>query len=99
MRNKLIELIRNTPPMPCIKNGRANGKTIQTIQNMVDHLIKNGVVILTHGKWEKVKYIEGCLNSYQHTCGCCGKSYFDNNVNDYPFCPFCGAKMDGDENE
>ena len=54
------------------------------------------VVEVERGEWEKVKYIEGCLNPYKHTCGCCGKSYFDNNSNNYPFCPLCGAKMDGE---
>ena len=56
------------------------------------------VVEVKHGEWEEVKYIEGCLNSYKHTCSYCGKSYFDNNSNNYPFCPLCGAKMDGVSN-
>jgi hypothetical protein len=59
-----------------------------------DYKRKEDVVEVVHGCWEEVKYIEGCLNPYKHTCSRCGKSYFDNNSNNYPFCPLCGAKMD-----
>lgn len=52
-----------------------------------------------HGKWEKLKYLGNCINPCQHTCGVCGKSYFDDNHNNYPFCPLCGAKMDGGKQE
>lgn len=56
---------------------------------------KADFVEVKHGKWEKLKYLGNCINPCQHTCGVCGKSYFDDNHNNYPFCPLCGAKMDG----
>ena len=45
-RDKLIELIISTPRLECTHNGRANGKTFQTAQNMADHLIANNVIVL-----------------------------------------------------
>jgi hypothetical protein len=45
-RDKLIELIISTPQLECTHNGRANGKTFQTAQNMADHLIANNVFVL-----------------------------------------------------
>mgnify|MGYP003289866739 CR=1 FL=1 len=45
-REKLIELIVSTPKLECTHNGRANGKTFQTAQNMADHLIANNVIVL-----------------------------------------------------
>lgn len=69
-----------------------------TLQSIIEDMPTADVAEVKHGEWEEVKYIEGCLNSYKHTCSCCGKSYFDNNSNNYPFCPLCGAKMDGVSN-
>lgn len=52
------------------------------------------------GEWEKVRYINGCIAPYQHTCSVCKKSYFDVWAkNRYPFCPNCGARMSGGKNE
>lgn len=45
-RDKLIELIISTPQLECTHNGRANGKTFQTAQNMADHLVANNVIVL-----------------------------------------------------
>ncbi len=44
-RDRLIELIINAPKLDCIKGGRANGKTYQTVQNIADHLLANGVIV------------------------------------------------------
>ena len=42
---RLTELIMNTPKIPVIINGRAQGRTYQTARNMADHLIANGVIV------------------------------------------------------
>ena len=52
-----------------------------------------GVVEVVHGEWEQVRQLNVAVNPYQHTCGICGKSYFDHNKSNYPYCPNCGAKM------
>lgn len=43
---RMIELIMNTPKIPVIINGRAQGRTYQTARNMAEHLIANGVIVL-----------------------------------------------------
>ncbi len=54
------------------------------------------VVEVKHGYWKDVKKHLVAGNPYQHTCGICGKSYFDHNIFNHPYCPNCGAKMDGE---
>lgn len=67
------------------------------IYNAIKSAPTADVVEVRHGEWGKIRYLEGCVNNYQHTCNACGKSYFDNNANfNYPYCPNCGAKMDGE---
>lgn len=57
------------------------------------------VAEVKHGEWLAVIKYESLINPYQHTCDRCCKSYFDRNTFDYPYCPNCGAKMDGKENK
>lgn len=45
MRDRLIELLMNTPKLPITIGGRANGKTYQTASNIADYLLANGVVV------------------------------------------------------
>ena len=56
-------------------------------------------VKVKRGKWEKIKKLSVATNPYKHTCGLCGKSYFDHNKFNYPYCPNCGADMRGDKND
>ena len=53
------------------------------------------VVKVQHGEWEPIVDLKTSKYRYQHTCGACGKSIFDDNKFNYPHCPNCGAKMDG----
>ena len=46
MRDRLIELILNTPVLKFPSGSRAQGKTYQTAQNVADHLLANGVIVL-----------------------------------------------------
>lgn len=46
MRDRLIKLILNTPVLKFPSGSRAQGKTYQTAQNLADHLLANGVVVL-----------------------------------------------------
>lgn len=45
MRDRLIELILNTPVLKFPSGSRAQGKTYQTAQNVADHLLANGVIV------------------------------------------------------
>lgn len=42
---RLTELIMNTPKIPVMMNGRAQGRTYQTARNIADHLLANGVIV------------------------------------------------------
>jgi hypothetical protein len=44
-RERLTELIMNTPEIPVTINGRAQGRTYQTARNIADHLLSNGVIV------------------------------------------------------
>ena len=41
-RQRLTELILNTPKIPFTINGRAQGRTYQTARNIADHILANG---------------------------------------------------------
>lgn len=78
------------------------------IQSILDYRLYKGIAIsqpaadvveVRHGEWERVRKLNVAVNPYQHTCGLCGKSYFDHNKFNYPFCPHCGAEMDGERKE
>lgn len=45
-RERLTELIMNTPKIPVMMNGRAQGRTYQTARNIADHLLANGVIVV-----------------------------------------------------
>ena len=52
------------------------------------------VVEVRRGKWQPCyedwrKQIEG------DECSACGFQHYGTNIRDYPFCPNCGARMDG----
>lgn len=63
MRNKLIGLIRNAPTIEYKKGGRSNEKTFQmiignTIENVVGHLLENGVTVPLYSVGDKVWYCD-----------------------------------------
>ena len=48
-----------------------------------------------HGKWT----VEGCepgLSYYEHTCTACKEKIATHTGKTLPYCPKCGAKMDGE---
>lgn len=56
------------------------------------------VAEVRHGKWQPCyedwrKQIEG------DECSACGFQHYGTNIRDYPYCPNCGARMDGDTND
>lgn len=54
-RQRLTELILNTPKIPATINGRAQGKTYQTARNIADHLLANGVMCIDTNTVDVVK--------------------------------------------
>lgn len=67
MRDRLIELIINAPKLDCIKGGRANGKTYQTVQNIADYLLANGVIVPPCNVGDMVYYVS-FGNVYKGKC-------------------------------
>ena len=54
-----------------------------------------------HGEWksELIAYKDGSYG-YTHTCNICGFNYYyEDKVSNFTYCPNCGAKMDGGDNE
>lgn len=56
-RERLTELIMNTPKIPVEINGRAQGRTYQTARNIADHLLANGVIVPPCKVGDKVYYL------------------------------------------
>ncbi len=62
-----------------------------SIQRIIDSIPADDVRPKRHGHWEYSK------NIYVHSCKCSAcQSYFET---DTPYCPKCGAKMDGKDGD
>ena len=71
MRDRLIELILNTPVLKFPSGSREQGKTYQTAQNVADHLLANGVIVPPCKVGDTVYEI----NRYDfESCKRCGKN-------------------------
>ena len=46
MKEKLIDLIKSAPKLEFHSGSRAQGRTYQTAQNLAEHLLANGVVVI-----------------------------------------------------
>ena len=57
MKERLIELLRNIPPMEITVGGRANGKTYKTMGHIADYLLANGVFVPTLNCGDRVWFI------------------------------------------
>lgn len=52
------------------------------------------VAPVVHGRWAAKGYVCG---ESEFECSVCHKSEWRTTISQFKFCPFCGAKMDGDE--
>ena len=71
-------------------------KTAHEIANIVKYAPTEGVAPVVHAKW--------ILNSFpgsgEYVCSNCRRlEYFPSSVakDEYKYCPYCGAKMEGEE--
>ena len=90
-RDKLIGLFQTAEDM------RKEGGTIE---DRVDFLLANGVQTVNHGHWETISDSD---LSKTVMCSVCNKMFYFTkkgqlNIDMLPYCPNCGAKMDGDNN-
>ena len=101
VREKLVELLQdqNNPVWRWFPNNMA-------MMQLADYLIESGVTVV-HGRWEFGKDLPDSFgsinkNKYHLYCSECRNQAFNKTVDndpdfdvDTPFCPWCGAKMDG----
>ena len=94
VREKMVELLRNSPHLDTIKGYKGNDCTFE---QGADWLIANGVTVQEHGYWETVVEVKDntvCGNGVKiahKRCSCCknpAKNFDDD------FCGHCGAKLD-----
>ena len=59
----------------------------------IDQIKRVDAVEVVHGRWigEKGGYM------WRENCSVCGNPVY-NKIKSYNYCPYCGAKMDGDGN-
>lgn len=91
MRNRLIKLLDNRIAAEFIQD---------TNRAIADYLIENGAVLQNGGKWNTV--IKNGVGWWK-ACSICGAAWPLNSrthvCEETPYCPHCGAKMDGGEND
>ena len=65
------------------------GDAIETAEDIQSADVRKNI----HARWKNTA-IGNWACSY-----CCGESYYGGSINDYKFCPFCGADMRGENND
>ena len=77
-------------------------ETIEAMIDVVGAVEASDVQPVKHGYWEEVTDYGGWGDTH-YRCSVCGEEWYledgkpkDNNMN---FCPRCGARMDGEQNE
>lgn len=62
---------------------------------MIESLPAADVAPVRHGLWRKGGYVCG---ETEWQCSACGETEWRTSIDRLKYCPFCGAKMDGDGN-
>lgn len=94
--DKLYELIRTNDYKLATRNGSIDyGMFTVGIKQAINEQPTADVAEVRHGKWQPCyedwrKQIEG------DECSACGFQHYGTNIRDYPFCPNCGERMDGE---
>ena len=94
VREKLVELLRNSPHLDIVKGYKGNDCTFE---QGADWLIANGVTVQECGHWVS---LTECANAGVYCSVCKKKVYkedyaYCNRKNKFrsSYCPHCGAKM------
>ena len=85
-REKLMELLGHLEFQYCETHSIMR-------ENVVDYLMQKGVAVHDHGHW--IVEFEPNGNPYCLHCSVCDDEFRRIDVDTaYPYCPWCGAKMD-----
>ena len=66
---------------------------MERMQIVVAGLPTADVAPVVHGRWEAKGYVCG---ESEFECSACHKTEWRTTISQFKFCPFCGARMDGD---
>lgn len=96
MKDRLVELIDQKQEYGIATESKPEEWLIYENNDLVDHLITNGVQIVRHGKWLLEREPDG--NPYCFHCSVCDNDFHYIGITTaYRYCPHCGAKMDLEE--
>ena len=75
---------------------------LQSVVNEIKKFPSEDVQPVKHGRWIQDEHTYSGCWTYNYVCSACGEiggSWLRNIRRDqmFPYCPFCGAKMDGEE--
>ena len=63
--------------------------------NALRNMPSADVAPVVHGRWEEKGYVCG---ESEFECSVCHKTEWRTSIGRFRWCPFCGARMDGDSN-
>lgn len=66
---------------------------------MADYLMKNGVTVQKHGRWGEYETFPMAQSLNGYPCSNCGHHFGEMDISYFKYCPHCGAKMDGGEED
>lgn len=80
-------------------DGTAGGWNAVVMSSVINNAPTADVVEVRHGEWETIPDCQpNRLLAYRHICSVCKTTYKDLNCHGHNYCHWCGAKMDGKEN-
>ena len=75
------------------------GECLRDCKEAIDSIPAADVAPVVHGRFEPCFDENGNWRQGFAKCSNCGKEYYAQVINHFGYCPNCGAKMDGGEND